>query len=244
MMAYHFGIEPMLSLATAMADLPHDELWGASGPQEWAEVNRKATSPSSFSTCHMHQPLTQRIGNPSLCSAVQRIIRDKEVKVDIGEFSRIILLHGVYGEIFQIKDYFKRPLSSWVPAVQPTQVHPKNDHDQRQSRDEENRNRWLLSVPEFARWRNVALDCVDALHWAANATIAFLSGAEHPTVMHLHLARTVLLVPFDEIITLALSVGAPFRTRLVQDRTPLKQEAIAAEREVLQWAQRDEVCIY
>ena len=185
--------------------------------------------------------LTLVAGNPSLFAATQRIFKDKQVKSDLGEFSRIVLLHGIYREIFQIKDYFKRSLSSWIPSAQPPQTPLAESRENHGNSAEGNRSRWLTDVSIFSSWRNAALDCVDILHWAANATIAVFSGSEHPTVCHLHLARTVLLAPYDDIITLALSVGSANRIQGGRNRVPTRQEAVAAEHEVLQWAQRDEV---
>lgn len=177
------------------------------------------------------------VGNPSLQSAVQQIFRDKQVKEDLGEFSRILVLHGVYSEIFQIKQYCKRPLASWAPSAQIAEEREspeKNSHSNSGVQLE-----WLPGHPLFSSWRNAALDCIDTLHWAANATIALNAGAEHPTVMHLHVSRIILLVPFDDIITLAFSVMPVSHQK--QGRKPSVKETLAAESQVLQWARRDEV---
>jgi hypothetical protein len=89
-----------------------------------------------------------------------------------------------------------------------------------------------------SNWRNAALDCVDTLHWAANATIASLLGAEHPTVLHLHFSRVVLLVPRDMLITLARYLEAPESVRKIAAN---QQKALQAEREISEWAQQDGV---
>ena len=89
-----------------------------------------------------------------------------------------------------------------------------------------------------SNWRNAALDCVDTLHWAANATIASLLGAEHPTVLHLHFSRVVLLVPRTMLMTLANYLKAPESERKVASN---QQKALQAEREISQWAQQDVV---
>ena len=99
--------------------------------------------------------------------------------------------------------------------------------------------KWLSEMPTYSAWRNTALDCVDVLHWAANGMIAQLSGAEHPTVSHLHLSRVILLVPYREIVTLALFSISSAPTAW---KCPNREEAVAAEEEVLRWAQQDEVC--
>ena len=180
---------------------------------------------------HLNSTNLTRLGNPSLCSAVQTLFVEKKVKTDLGEFSRILLLHGIYHEISQVKAYYKRPLSTWTPSAQTVgQSAAALDHSEK---------RWLSDVATFASWRNAALDCVDALHWGAEG-MAALARAEHPTVLHLHLARTVLLVPHQEILTLAHAAAA--RSPKCQGlQVPTRDEAVEAEREVLKWAQRDEV---
>lgn len=98
--------------------------------------------------------------------------------------------------------------------------------------------RWLNETETFAAWRNAALDCVDVLHWWANGVIALQSGMEHPTVLHLHFSRIVLLVPVKEIMLLIASVSS--RESGGTRQTPAA-EVYEAEREVLRWAHRDEV---
>jgi hypothetical protein len=183
------------------------------------------------------------LGNPSLASAVQSIFVEKSVKSDVGEFARILILHGVYQEIFQIKSYCSRPLSSWIPSAQqvPPATRPGQGERHASTSQQASDRRWLPENSTFASWRNASLDCVDVLHWAANGTIALLSGAEHPTVLHLHMSRVVLLAPFSSIRTLALSVASLARPAVVGLEFPSKAQGLEAEKEVLRWAQRDEV---
>jgi len=166
---------------------------------------------------------------------VQTLFVEKEVDKEIGEFGRILILHGVYQEIFHVKAYLDRPLSSWVPAAQ------------RRPKEVSNANESIVQSeppyisPGLASWRNAGLDCVDVLHWAANGKIARLSGAEHPTVLHLHMSRIILLAPYEAIQTLALSIASLAQPRTEGLRVPTKEQALEAELEVLKWAQRDEV---
>jgi hypothetical protein len=64
---------------------------------------------------------------------------------------------------------------------------------------------WLPENPMYSRWRNCACDCLDVLHWAANSAIGAASGVEHPTVLHLHIARVVVLTPYQDIRKIALT---------------------------------------
>lgn len=156
---------------------------------------------------------------------------------ELGQFGRLILLHGVFREIFQLKDCFARPLGNWFPSIQ--QQTPAHDDQTPSGPPVSDRGgRSLLNS-----WRNAGLDCVDVLHWAANGTIALQAGAEHPFVLHLHLSRTILLAPFDQFQVLAHSV---IKFALAQKNTSTtldaahRQTAVDAEREILEWAQRDQ----
>lgn len=214
----HLDFQSLFSFDVPTSDLPHEGLWNTTSAHEWAELFQR----------------TDR--NPSLQSAVRKLFLERKVKSDLGESSRILLLHGVYREIDQVKSYFQRPLSSWIPSAQ--QV-PRTDLASRgHLRETElSSEKWLNELPTFAAWRNAALDCVDVLHWAANGTIALLSGAEHPTVFHLHFSRVILLVPHRDILTLVLfTVGSAADI----SKIPTREEAGAAEQEILRWAQRDE----
>ncbi|CAK7216375.1 hypothetical protein SCUCBS95973_002791 [Sporothrix curviconia] len=165
---------------------------------------------------------------------------EKHIKPDLGEFSRIILLHGVYQEIWQVKRYFDRPLSNWVlsgPAVpddRPAQSTAQSAAVPVSTADN--------PTSSYSSWRNAACDCVDVLHWGANGMIAQLSGSEHTTVFHLHFSRVVLLTPFDEIRTLArylASLGG-YHADSGLGPLPTRSQGLAAERAVIEWAQQDE----
>lgn len=91
---------------------------------------------------------------------------------------------------------------------------------------------WLPDHEVFSKWRNIACDCLDLLHWAANSTIA-LRGVEHATVCHLHTARLILLTPYTHIRTLAFS--------LVGDNTPLVgQPNVIARQQIWRWVNNDQ----
>jgi hypothetical protein len=91
--------------------------------------------------------------------------------------------------MWEVGDYFRRPLSFWNPTAK------------KQSRKLAipSGSVWLPGIPSYSKWRNSACDCLDILHWTANGTIAKANGHEHPTILHLHTARIILLAPFREI---------------------------------------------
>jgi hypothetical protein len=87
---------------------------------------------------------------------------------------------------------------------------------------------WLPSLPIFQQWQNLTCDSLDVLHWAANAAIGEASGFEHPTVLHLHLARVILLTPIKEIVSLA---------RYLAGEKRLDPEAVVRDRQAVhRWA--------
>ncbi|KAI1016601.1 hypothetical protein LB505_006856 [Fusarium chuoi] len=199
---YFFDDHQTGTFNVADLTLPHDGLWSQVTSSDWIQLHRRVDA------------------NPTLEVAISKLFRDRTAKPDLGEFSRILLLHAVYQEYTTVSTYCKRPLSSWIPQNNPE---PRSDETQHLQLSDSN-------------WRNAALDCVDTLHWAANATIASLLGAEHPTVLHLHFSRVVLLVPRRAIITLAKYLRAPEHLR---KEAASQKEALQAEREISEWAQQD-----
>lgn len=129
----------------------------------------------------------------SLYSAIQILYVEKRLVPDIGEFSHVLLLHAIYQRTWEVADYFRRPLSNWTPTAR------------KEPRDSAvpNGSVWLPAIPVYSKWRNSACDCLDVLHWAANGTIAKAAGLEHPTVLHLHAGRLILLVPYKELRNMA-----------------------------------------
>ena len=172
---------------------------------------------------------------------MQNIFVDTSLKPEVGEFGRVLILHGVYSEIFQVKSYFSRGLSFWTPSVQRLPLEARTMMPGNSIAPDQTSRKGLPENPTYASWRNASLDCVDVLHWAANGKIASLAGAEHPTVLHLHMSRVVLLSPYESIQKLALSISSLAQMAVPDMPVPSREEGRDAEREVLQWAQRDEV---
>lgn len=108
--------------------------------------------------------------------------------------------------MWEVSDYFCHPLSFWNPTAK------------KQSRNLAipSGSVWLPGIPSYSKWRNSACDCLDILHWTANGTIAKANGREHPTILHLHTARIIILAPFREIrllVNLLLTRGVDWEDR-------------------------------
>ncbi|KAK1146095.1 hypothetical protein N8T08_003743 [Aspergillus melleus] len=136
-------------------------------------------------------------GSFSLYDAVLIMYIEKRLVPSMGEFSHILLIHALYHRMWEVGDYFRRPLSFWNPTAK------------KQSREAAipTGSVWLPGIPSYSKWRNSACDCLDILHWTANSITAKAGGFEHPTFLHLHEARIVLLAPFHEIRSLATSLA-------------------------------------
>lgn len=176
LLAYHFQRRPTLTLRDAKYPLPcHEKAWSASSPQDWKALWKSQTP------------------NPTLQEALQELYVDKRLPRDRGEFARILLIHGLFHRSWEVGKYFGDPLSQWEPTAKKessAEILPPNPVS-------------LLTVSSYTKWQNSACDCLDILHWQANATIGQASGFEHPTVVQLHLARVILLSPIDDIVHLA-----------------------------------------
>ncbi|KAL2840967.1 fungal-specific transcription factor domain-containing protein [Aspergillus pseudoustus] len=172
--AYQFDTKPHFSLDDGQAQLPcNDKTWQAGSFRIWKGLREETSEQEKI----------------SLYDAVLTLYIEKRLVPGIGEFSHVLLIHALYHRMWEVGDYFRRPLSFWNPTAK------------KQSRKLAipSGSVWLPGIPSYSKWRNSACDCLDILHWTANGTIAKANGHEHPTILHLHTARIILLAPFREI---------------------------------------------
>jgi hypothetical protein len=161
--------------------------------------------------------------SPSLHEVVQILYVEKRLQSSMGEFSRILCIHALFRRTWEVEVYFKQPLTLWSPAAEKQDITSK----------ETSSPIWLPGIQTYSRWRNSACDCLDILHWHANSVIGAASGMEHPTVLHLHLARVILLTPFRQIVQLARS--------MTEENEPKNDLEIAeVRRHVWRWATEDQ----
>ncbi|KAH2399113.1 hypothetical protein KXW22_003748 [Aspergillus fumigatus] len=181
-LAYYFDNRPLLSSDDGQCPLPsHENLWNAQSAEAWRDVLERTSGSRGI----------------SLYKAVLTIYIEKKLVPGIGEFSHVLLIHALYHRMWEVGDYFRRPLSFWNPTAKKQTLDTAIPSG----------SVWLPGIPSYSKWRNSACDCLDILHWTANSTIAKAAGLEHPTVLHLHAARIVLLAPFREIRSLATSLA-------------------------------------
>nr|POF14040.1 hypothetical protein CFP56_03064 [Quercus suber] len=199
MRQYHLQVTTVLgSHGTALPLPSHEKLWNARSPQEWMDLKRDVPTIT-----------------PTLREALAELYIDKRLSRGTGEFARIIIIHGLFHRLWDVERYYSDPLSSWEPIAK-----------RQASSDILSRSPiWLPAIPAFTKWQNSTCDALDILHWQANATIARASGLEHPTVLHLHVARLVLLAPLTSLIHFAQAQAAGSAVQ-ASDREIIRRWAI------------------
>jgi hypothetical protein len=135
----------------------------------------------------------------------------KKLEWTLDDFARILLIYALH------ESYDNQRLSHWGPELAAGEMTLPS------------RPIWLPSLPVYKRWQNLTCDRLDILHWTANARIGEACGFEHPTLLHLHLARVVLLAPVHEIVKLAKHLtgakGAKSEADIVADRHAIQRWA-------------------
>ncbi|KAK7894968.1 hypothetical protein LTR67_005707 [Exophiala xenobiotica] len=178
-LGYMANARPLCNMDDARTPLPCVEsAWEASSAETWTDVMRRI-------------PKT-----PSLCVALETLYKNKKVDPNYSELSQTLLIHALYIRTWEVGTHIKQPLSEWVPTGKARGFLNTPSKD----------NFWLPLYPLYANWRNSACDCLDVLHWQASSVVAHASGVEHGVMLHLHLARIILLTPFQEIQDLLFSL--------------------------------------
>ncbi|KAK4569946.1 hypothetical protein LTR86_002916 [Recurvomyces mirabilis] len=198
----HIQKDPEFSLQSNGLPLPcHESVWQAASADRWKAIYKQPAS------------------SPSLLQSLQGLYVEKRLPQETGEFARVLVIHGLYHRLWEVERYLSNPLSSWEPTATrqaSADILPKEPI-------------WLPAVPMYAKWQNSTCDALDVLHWQANATIMQASGLEHPTVLHLHFARVVLLAPCEHIVRFA-------RTLAHLNEPALGTSADGDQRLVRRWA--------
>jgi len=209
MLVYNADARPLLRLSDANIPLPcHERLWNATNVEAWLTGGReqpRLLSPS-----------------PTLIAAAQELYIEKAVARERGEFARVFIIHALLHRMWEVERYLSDPLSHWEPVASrqiSIEVLPGSV--------------WLPANKTFTRWQNSTCDALDVLHWQANSTIALANGFEHPTILHLHIARIVCLVPYAQILNLARTLAA----NNASDRNPLEDPSTQRDVAIIQrWA--------
>lgn len=134
---------------------------------------------------------------PRLWPALERLYTTHTIDPEIDSVGQRLLVYAVVDRTREVHQHLQQPLRQWSPA-------PDEDSSADDTADDTLSSvGWLPANPEYAAWRNSACDCLDTLHWKANSDIATAKGLEGPVILHLHLARLIVLCPYTALIQLA-----------------------------------------
>ncbi|USW54757.1 hypothetical protein Slin15195_G080760 [Septoria linicola] len=107
------------------------------------------------------------------------------------------LTYAVVARTEEVAATVKLALHNWSPTPA-----DGDDEDECESLEPAPQDQWLPANHEYAAWRNSACDVFDSLHFKANSDAAAARGFEGPAILHLHLARLVLLCPYRDFMAL------------------------------------------
>ena len=159
--------------------------------------------------------------------ALQNLYLDKKLLPNLGDLSHVLLVYGVIQRTKDIQDLVRQPMSLIEPSA-----------ERQNSSELSLQAEWAPGAPLFMKWRNAACDCLDILHWQANAAIGMAGGIEPTKVMHLHFSRILMLVPLQELLNLARLVNFPFRSSADTGAPP--PEEMELKRAIQRWAISDQ----
>ncbi|KAH7379559.1 hypothetical protein BKA66DRAFT_466276 [Pyrenochaeta sp. MPI-SDFR-AT-0127] len=127
--------------------------------------------------------------------ALQSLYLKRRIPQSCSGRGLIPMIYGVVKRTIEVSQQLRQPLKQWMPVSQ-LQVDPVTEPLPSQVT-------WLPANATYAAWRNSGCDCLDLLHWQTHVEIASAIGLEGPQVTHLHLARLLLLTPFNDMVSLA-----------------------------------------
>ncbi|KAH6695459.1 hypothetical protein F5X68DRAFT_127651 [Plectosphaerella plurivora] len=203
--AFQFGCPPLMKLGDATVELPCRE-------DVWDHPT-------------VENIIRERSQSVALLEAVEILYLEKKLPPRLSEFATQVLIYSIYRRTKEANYQLQTTLSSWTPSAS----------IQKRSKTEIAEESWPPSRPILSKWRNIACDCLDILHWDANSIAATAAGWEHPTIMHLHLARLLILTPTQHIQTFSRAFANN------SSNGSLNHAKLARSRyHVLQWALRDQ----
>jgi hypothetical protein len=164
----------------------------------------------------------------TLLHAMELVYMEKLLPPHLGEFSSALLVNAIYRNTQNILTKSPTKLNSWTPSAEAQQRTGESSKSIQPT--------WLPTDATAIKWRNSACDCLDVLHWPANSKVARLSGSEHHTILHLHLARLIILTPTEHIQALV-------STTISQHQSPnsaeIRLRQSSAYHQILDWVVRD-----
>lgn len=90
---------------------------------------------------------------PTLEKALRVLYVEKRLLKDVGHFSRVLIIHGLYCQTWDVAKSLNRPLLRWTPSA----------HKGNAESHELTVPLWPPSIPLYNHWRNATCDCLDVL---------------------------------------------------------------------------------
>lgn len=166
----------------------------------------------------------------NLLSSMQALFVRHQVPARLSSFDEVLLTYVTLARTDDVAKSALQPLHAWSPGPGSNPSSEERDIDLPPQDPV-----WLPANPQFAAWRNSACDALDVLHWEANGNVAKAYGSEGPIILHLHLVRLLLLCPYRDFISLAVSL----QKRPANARRDLPS-ASQLDESVLRWLTMDD----
>ncbi|KAJ9652011.1 hypothetical protein H2198_008753 [Neophaeococcomyces mojaviensis] len=173
------------------------------------------------------QTLTSKARPPTFTEGLEKLYIDKKLLPELDDLSHILLTYGVIQRTLDIENHVQQPLSRFEPSA-----------EKRNSNELPAQPIWAPLSPLYTKWRNSACDCLDILHWQANAAIGMAGGLEPSKVLHLHFARVLMLVPLSDLLELA-HFTCPGSNHSGAER-PSSHRISVPKRNIQRWAIHDQ----
>lgn len=200
---------PVTLDSIAQIQLPcTDDMFEAVDAESWQVIEAK------------HTPVTFQ-------EALTNLYVDKTLVSNLGDLGHILLIYGIIQRTREVHDLVQQPMSLIEPSA-----------ERRRSSEMILQTDWAPNIPLYLKWRNSGCDCLDILHWQANAAIGLAGGLEPTKVMHLHFARVLMLVPLHDLLGLARLIDSSFRSAVASGTNP--PEEMKFKRNIQRWAISDQ----
>lgn len=194
---------PLTSSTFLRFELPGpDNIWkGSTGNQSCYPQQG-----NYFTTVSIGYSLRPLLGSVTFEDALCQLYQERRLVPGLSEFGLTGLIYGVIRQTLGLAQQIQDPLLSSIP----------DGEERRDFSGHKSIN--LVRTHMYEAWKNSACDCLDILHWEMLSRSAEASGREGPIFLHLHLARLVILTPYQELLRLfSANCGTEFDTTLIAE---------------------------
>ncbi|KAF2217803.1 hypothetical protein CERZMDRAFT_80475 [Cercospora zeae-maydis SCOH1-5] len=137
---------------------------------------------------------------PELLESLNSLYIRHRIPTLVDTIQNILLTYTIIARTGEVASTVQQALHGWSPTPADGDNDAGSDAEEGESAGP--KDQWLPANSKFATWRNSACDCFDLLHWQANSEIHAAKGFEGPAILHLHLARLLVLCPYRDCMSL------------------------------------------